>query len=288
MNQQIQDLIAGVAARAGPLVITVFGDAIAPRGGAVWMAGLIGLMAPFGMSERRVRTGVYRLAREGWLEATTHGRQSSYAITAEGLLSFAAADARIYSAHAPVWPGRWIIVQGLGAMSGNSGAALKKFLIWSGFGQLSSSAFIRPDTGDFKLPTAFEGRAAVFSGDLCRADDTRAIAAAAWNLEEFGQAYRQFLDQFASFAKSPPVTPLDAFMVRTLLIHQYRRILLKDPQLPAELLDANWPGTRARDMTAQLYRRVSPAADAFLAENLSCPEGPCPQPRAAYHSRFAT
>ena len=55
--------------RAPSLIITVWGDAIAPHGGAVWLAGLIDLLAPFGINERLVRTSVFRLARDGWLAA---------------------------------------------------------------------------------------------------------------------------------------------------------------------------------------------------------------------------
>ncbi len=61
--------------RASSLIITVWGDAIAPHGGAVMLAGLIELLAPFGINERLVRTSVFRLAREGWLAAKPVGRR---------------------------------------------------------------------------------------------------------------------------------------------------------------------------------------------------------------------
>src|SRR5882757_4595161 len=70
--------------RAKSLIVTVWGDALAPHGGAVWLAGLIRLMAPFGINERLVRTSVFRLAQDGWLAATTHGRTSRYRLTQEG------------------------------------------------------------------------------------------------------------------------------------------------------------------------------------------------------------
>ena len=56
--------------RAKSLVMTVFGDAIAPRGGSVWLGSLISLLDPLGISERLVRTSVFRLTEEGWLEAS--------------------------------------------------------------------------------------------------------------------------------------------------------------------------------------------------------------------------
>ena len=60
--------------RAGSLITTVFGDSIAPRGGSLWLGSLIGLMAGFGISERLVRTSVYRLANDGWFESEQCGR----------------------------------------------------------------------------------------------------------------------------------------------------------------------------------------------------------------------
>ena len=47
--------------RAGSLITTVFGDAIAPRGGTVWLGSLIRALDGFGINERLVRTSVFRL-----------------------------------------------------------------------------------------------------------------------------------------------------------------------------------------------------------------------------------
>src|SRR6266700_1950701 len=58
--------------RAKSLIVTVWGDALAPHGSAVWLAGLIRLMAPFGINERLVRTSVFRLSQDGWLAGATH------------------------------------------------------------------------------------------------------------------------------------------------------------------------------------------------------------------------
>src|ERR1700730_10864216 len=62
--------------RGGSLLVTIFGDAIAPRGGAVTLASLIDLAAPFGLNERLVRTSMARLAADGWLQNRRRGRLS--------------------------------------------------------------------------------------------------------------------------------------------------------------------------------------------------------------------
>jgi DNA-binding transcriptional regulator PaaX len=76
--------------------------------------------------------------------------------------------------------------------------------------------------------------------------------------------YRRFADAFASIetalASREAVTPEAAFIIRTLLIHEYRKIHLQDPLLPPALLPADWVGSIAYDSCARLYGKVFPAA----------------------------
>src|SRR2546430_14746033 len=63
----IRRALAVAPPKAKSLVVTVWGDSLAPHGGAVWLAGLIRLLAPFGINERLVRTSVHRLPQGGQL-----------------------------------------------------------------------------------------------------------------------------------------------------------------------------------------------------------------------------
>src|SRR5271167_4477720 len=89
--------------RAGSLIVTVFGDSIMPRGGAVALGSLIHLAAPFGLNERLVRTATARLAHEGWVEARRVGKRSEYRLTDGGRERFADATERIYGAPQASW-----------------------------------------------------------------------------------------------------------------------------------------------------------------------------------------
>ncbi|MBR7244646.1 PaaX family transcriptional regulator C-terminal domain-containing protein, partial [Klebsiella pneumoniae] len=60
-------------------------------------------------------------------------------------------------------------------------------------------------------------------------------------------------------------SPQDCFLARTLLIHEYRRLLLRDPQLPDELLPGDWEGRAARQLCRNLYRLVQGRAEEYLA-----------------------
>ena len=83
--------------RGGSLIVTLFGDSIMPRGGAVALGSLIELAAPFGLNERLVRTATARLAQQGWLEGRRAGKHSEYHLSKNGRVRFAEATKRIYS-----------------------------------------------------------------------------------------------------------------------------------------------------------------------------------------------
>ena len=72
--------------RASSLIITLYGDAIEPHGGTVWLGSLINLLEPIGINERLIRTSIFRLTKEGWLKAEKVGRRSYYSLT--GRLKF--------------------------------------------------------------------------------------------------------------------------------------------------------------------------------------------------------
>jgi phenylacetic acid degradation operon negative regulatory protein len=279
--------------RGGSLLITLFGDAIAPRGGAVTLGSLIRLAAPFGLTERLVRTSVARLAGDGWLIARRSGRRSEYRLTRGGAARFAEATRRIYAANPHRWDGVWTLV----LLRGGSAAqmdAVRRELRWLGFGQLTPLLFAHPAcpmrSARRLLRSAPGARAALLleseSPDL--AGDRR-LAARGWDLKELSRRYRRFLRAFAPLEASlarAKVPAEVAFVVRTLLIHEYRKIHLKDPLLPPALLPADWVGTAAYQLCRRLYARVFVAAERHLEACARQLHAPLPPVNGAARARF--
>jgi len=77
-----------------------------------------------------------------------------------------------------------------------------------------------------------------------------------------------------------------AFIVRTLLIQEYRKILLRDPVLALELLPSDWQGKNADQLCRSLYRRTYKAADAYIGDVMETADGELPLPDVAYSRRF--
>lgn len=278
-ERQIAGLLQRVDVRANSLIITIFGDALLPRGGAIWLGDLITLMAPFGISERLVRTGVYRLAKDGWVASKSEGRRAHYSITEVGNEQFNDADQRIYSSGPVPWDGQWRLVHLLSHMKQSTRQSVRSELGWAGFGQISPNLFAHPTSdvrsidrilkrngaGDSAL--AFTATTADFTG----ADLVSDVVRTAWNLEKLNAEYDIFINTFAKFSESggfPGMNPAAAFSLRTLLIHEYRRLLLKDPVLPDQLLPTEWKGTAARNTCAAIYRKIATSSESFLEKTL--------------------
>ena len=285
--------------RAPSLIITVWGDSIAPHGGAAMLAGLIDLFAPFGINERLVRTSVFRLAREGWLKAKPIGRESLYRLTHDGARRFQQAYRRIYAPPDEAWNESWEIV--LAADPGRTERrALKQELQWEGFGAFDSGVFARPATTASAVPRIaaalnLENEITVFRARDDPGLGGRTLASRvpdAWDFAALTRHYREFLRRFGTvidrfrMENKSTLDPAHAFIVRTLLIHAYRRVLLRDPQLPAALLPLDWPGAAAYALCRDFYRLTHRAAERHLRTTLATASGRLPPASAEFYERF--
>jgi len=287
--------------KAKSLVITAWGDAIAPHGGVVWLGSLIRLLAPLGLNERLVRTSVYRLTREGWLEAQQDGRRSLYRLTRAGSERFEHAYRRIYAPSAEYWSGEWdLVLTRAPALPPAARRELRRELGWEGFGTVVSGILARParDATSGDLARILRRLGVERSVTLLRARDAPGVESASlrgaardgWDFVRIASEYRAFLARFRvvaeSFRARRAVDPEQAFIVRTLLIHAFRRVILHDPQLPRDLAPPAWPAASAYAFCRDLYRRVQRPSEEHLAAMLEAGDGPLPPAASHLQKRF--
>lgn len=285
--------------KAKSLVVTVWGDAIAPHGGSVWLSGLIRLLAPFGINERLTRTSVYRLVQEGWLQARQDGRRSLYSLTPEGSRQFEQAYRRIYSPPPKSWDGSWeLVVAPPTGLAERVRYELRKELGWEGFGALGPWLFVRPARADGIGPLGGTLKAlptgsrivALTARDVAGAKPLAAFAEGCWDLQGIAADYRKFVARFERvirlFNDGADHNPQQCFVVRTLLIHEFRRVTLHDPQLPPGLLPADWPGPPAFALCRDFYRLTHTRAEQHLAATLESGRGALPPAAAYFYQRF--
>lgn len=291
--------------RAGSLIISVFGDAIYPRGGRIWLGSLIRLLEPLDVAERLIRTTVFRLAQDGWLRTEAHGRRADYLLTPAGQQRIEDAARHIYASSTPAWDRRWRLMLVVGELASRQRDQLRRALFWQGFGVLGSDCFIHPSAD---LDVASDALLADGMGDLLHelmpllavenhfgnsARDVDMVLRA-WNLEQLGNDYAAFVDRYRPLIDAlrlhmgDVISEEQAFLLRTLLIHDYRRLLLRDPQLPAELLPHDWPGNEARLMCREFYRRLLQPSERHLDLHLQCANGRVPRALPLLAQRFQT
>jgi len=280
------------------LIITLFGDAIAPHGGAMRLGDLVTVLGRFGINERLVRTCAFRLTNDGWFVAKRQGRRSVYSLTPHGMRSFQRAYKRVYSEQHRQWDGSWTLV----CVPPNQPPRsipedLQRELAWEGFGKIAPNVFGHPSPGLVSLRELLDGleltdRVLVLSArslDVFATLPLRKLVDQSWDLNGLAKGYRAFTNRFAAFGDSNGVArlaPSESFIVRTLLIHWFRRVTLHDPQFPAELLPDDWPGHYAYELCRSIYQAIYREAEDFLSQTVGASGGVLPELSPWFYQRF--
>ncbi|WP_232834422.1 PaaX family transcriptional regulator C-terminal domain-containing protein [Rhodoferax ferrireducens] len=291
--------------KAGSLIISVFGDAVLPRGGRIWLGSLIGLLKPLQLNDRLIRTAIFRLVKEEWMYSEAIGRRADYMLTPAGQRRFEETARHIYASNSPLWDRRWRLILTVGELEPKQRERLRRAFFWQGFGMVGSDCFVHPSTD---LTTAFDALMTEGMSDLLKhlmpllaaragsdlsASDADMVQRA-WNLEQLGASYADFvaryqpmLDQLRRDVQGG-IDDECAFLLRTLLIHDYRRLLLRDPELPDVLLPAHWPGQKARLLCKELYRRLLAPSERHIELHMKLSSGMTPGVLPMLAARFQT
>jgi phenylacetic acid degradation operon negative regulatory protein len=280
---RIIDQLKREPSRTWSIVITVFGDAIVPRGGAVWLGTLLAFFEALDIDGSVVRTAMSRLAADGWLERSKVGRNSFYRLAKKGQHTFETATQHIYDPPPSDWTGRFeLLLIGNAEDRETARAALRD----AGFGSPLPGVWVAPSG----VPVPEEAAKAIRLEVSAEDDSGRRLLSESWPLERTAAAYLKFLKTFVPLSdwlgRGEALSGIDAFTARILLIHHYRRVVLRDPLLPNALLPKDWPGQAARKLCGDIYRGLLPASEHWLDRHASNENGPLPAPSGSLVRRF--
>ena len=260
-DDPIEPLIASLHGqgrlRVWSLVITVFGDLVQHRGGRITSARLGRLLGRVGIEQGTVRTAMSRLGQDGWVASERRGRSSLYRLRAEGLDRFAPATARIYAPprEGPVTD--WALSLRL------NGTQPPEVLL--------EPADEAAPGADLRVTGRLEALSEAYRAVLTGGGNLDSLSALAGDL--------------AALETAAIGDPLDAAAARMLLIHRWRRIVLRHAELPAELMPADAPLADPRRAVAAAYRRIAPLAERWLDDN-SGELGEMPPAAPGFAARF--
>jgi phenylacetic acid degradation operon negative regulatory protein len=135
-------------------------------------------------------------------------------------------------------------------------------LRWRGFAELSRGVYAAPNsdvTGIRQLSDELGITPPLVAS--ARFQDITPLAnmtpfQATSGLAEAGAAYAEFIDNYrwTTDLDASQLSDRDAFVLRTMIVHDLRRARLRDPELPRELLPPGWSGDGARQLASTVYR----------------------------------
>ena len=249
-----------------PLIVTVYGLYGRDDDGWLSVALLVRLLAELGIEEPAVRSAISRLKRRGLLIPARHGGAAGYALSAEAREILAEGDEHIFTPPAATVADGWLLaVFSVPESERARRHTLRSRLAALGFGTAAPGVWVAP-AHRYPLTKLILHRHGLESYvDLFRADylaftDLVRAVTKWWDLEQLEKSYVDFLATWAS----PPAANPFATWVRALT--DWRRLPYLDPGLPAELLPADWPGTRAAALVGDLRARLSGPAAAYVQD----------------------
>jgi len=262
---------AQIGAEPQLLLTSLLGDFWYWRDEHIPSAALVRLLAEFGITADGARAAMRRLAARGLLTVARSGRTTGYGIPARTSEVIVERTHRMltFGASAPAWDGQWTVV----AFSVPENArevrgALRARLRVLRFAALYDGVWVSPYDqveqaravlDELDVPTATVLRATEPPGGGGGAGPV-----GAFDLEPLAEDYRTFVERYRPLlaeVEAGRVGPADALRLRTALRVDWRRFPESDPDLPAELLPADFPRAGAQRVFAQIYDRLGPLAE---------------------------
>lgn len=259
------------------MLLTVLGEFVLPSGGSAWTSTLVSAAGTLGIAEKNARQALTRIADQGLIESSRHGRRVRWGLTADGRALLETGTERIYSFGSTFvgWNGEWLMVhcpvpEERRALRNQ----LRTRLSFLGFGELSPSLVISPHVEreralrDVLDDLGLLDHSTVLRSTTSSSSDDADLAAGAWDLDLLAADYRSFSDEQRRRRPSDGAGMFEAVVG---LVHDWRRFAFADPELPSELLPPSWAGTTAASDFHELHDDWSPAARNWY-EQLEAPE----------------
>ncbi|WP_424972181.1 PaaX family transcriptional regulator C-terminal domain-containing protein [Dinoroseobacter sp. S76] len=207
------------------LLVTLFGDAAMAPGAMLSGPQLSEILGLLKIRPEAQRVALHRLRKEGWITATRQGRIGLYGLSAEGREETAAVAAQVYAPAAAQAAARHLLVLPDGQTAPDQGLCL------------GEGRFLSP------VPGGKDSLSAPLPGPLPQwVADAALPAPLLAELQDLSEALD--MDPVA------PESTTDAAALRLLILHQWRRLVLRLPPEAEALLGPDWVGARCRARVA--------------------------------------
>lgn len=259
------------AVRPQDLVFTVLGAYARDGPEEMWSGGLVRLLAELGVSNAAARVALTRLVQRGLLERLRDGRLVHHRLTERTRRLLEEGDRRILTLGEveTEWDELWTLLwHSIPEERRAARARLGRRLRFLGFGSIRDGAWISPwdrerEIAELVVELDVSEHVDAMVGRPATSVPSSRLVERAWNLQALAQGYRDFVAEFGAYRSSAARSALDdseAFIVRTRLVHGFRRFPFLDPELPAPLMPHEADRREAADLFHRVYAALAEAA----------------------------
>lgn len=231
--------------RVWSVIVSLFGDLAQEKGARISGSALTRIITPMGIKPEAIRVALHRLRKDGWIESARAGRASIHYLTEYGRNQSAAVTPRIYGRSAAA-PGDWHV---LIAEDGTGQTTLDEVLLLPNYVAVNRTTalghgpiphnlddMMAAKVSSIAVPGWLKGR--LFPPPLCEACKE--------------------LQQDLKHITPPPsrLSPAQTGTLRTLIVHRWRRVVLRHPDLPPSFHPADWTGETCRALVFGLLDQL--------------------------------
>lgn len=262
---------------ARSLLMTMLGEFVLPAGGSVWTTTMVEGLIALGVSERNARQAIARSGDQGIICVERHGRLARWHLTEQGTELLTVGADRIYGlgASSDSWDHRWLVV--ICSVPESQRSKRHQFrtqMTFEGFGFIAPGIAVSPhldreDACNRILRALDLDDAITFTATKGSLTLDADVLAKAWELDALANRYQAFIDEFDL---EDPQTDLAALTTTVRMVDAWRMFPFLDPELPAQLMPADWVGKLAQDTFDRRRSEWKKAALAWFTTSESAVE----------------
>ena len=226
--------------KAQRAIFHLYFDYIEHFGGSIRIGSLLRLTTALGLTDNAARAAVCRLAKQGWLERTTHAKHSFYALTPVAHERIKEALPRVFAPRNGHWDGQWtILTYSVPEKLRHYRSRLRRELTWLGYGQLNPATWINPHpVTDMTLRHLSLRRldcyVHLFRSHQVSGQPHSALVERCFNLRSIEKHYRSFIEVWspvwsehrARAAAGDPLPNNSCFALQRHLLYEYGNFLI--------------------------------------------------------------
>lgn len=245
--------------RVWSIIVTIMGDVVETTGGEISIAELIDICKLLDIEPQAVRTAMSRLGKEGWVDRIPDGRSAYYRFSDKRRDEFNEATQYIYAN-----PDIANIDWNFGIMPPLN--LIEKQMLLD---EMTSAHPITVNNQIITWRKDLSGNIPKKINDLLTIFQTKPIQWGEKCIEQISPSPQQNLIsallQILNSLDPEVIEAQDALIVRVLMIHFWRRLVLRHPVVNSPFNEEVWPLPKLHKLVAKTYALISPKSEAALS-----------------------